>query len=84
MAKRRQPIENNEVSTSELKARCSAIVERVAGRRESIIVTRRGRRVARLVPLNAESQSLFGFARGAITVRGDLMASIDVDWEAQQ
>ena len=83
MAKKRTS-PSSEVSTSQLKARCSEIVERVAQRREAIVVTRRGRPVARLVPIEDERETLFGFARGVITVQGDLLEPIDVAWEASE
>jgi prevent-host-death family protein len=71
------------VSTSELKARCSEIVDRVASKRETVIVTRRGRAVARIVPVEASAQrTLFGFARGSVQVRGDILEPIDVPWDA--
>ena len=73
-----------EVSTSQLKAHCSEVVDRVATRRETIVVTRRGRAVAKLVPIDGMRPSLFGFARGAISVRGDLLAPLDVVWEANE
>jgi prevent-host-death family protein len=79
---RKQPRER-QVSTSELKARCSELVRGVAARRETVIVTRRGRPVAKLVPVEPAGRgSLFGFARGTIKIRGDLIAPVDVDWEA--
>jgi prevent-host-death family protein len=75
-------MEPRQISTSELKAHCSEVVERVAGRRETVIVTRRGRPVAKIVPLEEQPRSLFGLTRGAITVRGDIIEPIDIDWEA--
>ena len=81
MAKRdKQP--TDQVSASQLKARCSAILEQVVERRQAVVVTRRGRPVARIVPIESEPRSLFGFARGTITVRGDVIAPIDVEWES--
>lgn len=73
-----------EVSTSQLKAHCSELVERVASQRESLVVTRRGRPVARLVPVDVEKPTLFGFARGAITIHGDIVEPLDVTWEAAE
>jgi prevent-host-death family protein len=70
-----------EISTSHLKAHCSETIERVAGGRETVVVTRRGRPVARIVPIEAELPTLFGFARGAIRVAGDLIEPLDVAWE---
>jgi prevent-host-death family protein len=70
------------VSMSKLKAHCSELVERVKKRREAVVITRRGRPVAELVPLAEEPASLFGFAKGAITVKGDLIAPMDAEWDA--
>jgi prevent-host-death family protein len=70
------------VSTSELKARCSEVVSRVERTRAPVTITKRGRPVAVIVPLATAPVNLFGVARGVITVRGDLVAPLDVEWEA--
>lgn len=41
------------VSASQFKARCLALLDRVAQQRAEYVVTKRGRPVARLVPLDA-------------------------------
>jgi prevent-host-death family protein len=43
------------VSVSELKTHCLRIVEEVASKRREVVITKRGRLVARLVPLDQES-----------------------------
>ena len=71
------------ISTSELKARCSKVVSSVAGNRTVVVITKHGRPIAKLVPLDEdEPASLFGFAKGEITVHGDIIEPIDVVWEA--
>ncbi|RLB54748.1 MAG: type II toxin-antitoxin system prevent-host-death family antitoxin [Deltaproteobacteria bacterium] len=70
------------VTTSELKANCSRIIDGVARRRESLVITRHGKPIAKLVPVDVEQESLFGFAAGSITVRGDILEPLDADWEA--
>jgi prevent-host-death family protein len=40
------------VSVSELKTHCLRIVDEVATRRREVVVTKRGKRVARIVPLD--------------------------------
>jgi len=72
------------VSTSELKARCSKIIEDVARRRVPVFITKRGRPLAKIVPLDEERESLFGFAKGCITVRGDIVDPLDLTWEAAE
>ena len=75
-------MDGKSVTASELKAHCSQVIDEVARQRRVILVTRRGRPVARLVPVDEGRPSLFGFAKGCITVRGDLLAPFDADWEA--
>jgi prevent-host-death family protein len=70
------------ISTSELKANCARVVGEVAARRTRIVITRRGRPVAEIVPVAESATDLFGFASGAIVVRGDIVEPIDVRWEA--
>lgn len=70
------------VSTSQLKARCSELIGVVERQRRSLVVTKRGRPVARLVPIEEPAASLFGFARGEVTLSGDIVSPVDVAWEA--
>ncbi|MBN1947909.1 MAG: type II toxin-antitoxin system Phd/YefM family antitoxin [Bradymonadales bacterium] len=72
----------NKISTTELKAQAARVVERVARQRTPVLITRHGRPLARLVPVEQEVESLFGFASGCVTVHGDLLEPIDVEWEA--
>jgi prevent-host-death family protein len=75
----------NSISTSDLGANCSRVVSEVASTRHSLVITRHGRPVARIVPLDDEdSQSLFGFAKGMIAIRGDIVEPIDVEWKAAE
>jgi prevent-host-death family protein len=78
-------MDKKEITTSEFKARCSEIVSRVERTRTPVDVTRRGRKIARIVPVDGEADTdLFGFARGSIAVRGDIVAPVDVAWEAAE
>jgi prevent-host-death family protein len=70
------------ISTSELKANCARVIGEVAAKRTKVVITRRGRPVAEIVPVAESARDLFGFARGAIAVRGDIIEPIDVCWEA--
>lgn len=44
------------VSVSELKTHCLRIVEEVARGRRAVVITKRGKRIARLVPVDEEGQ----------------------------
>jgi antitoxin (DNA-binding transcriptional repressor) of toxin-antitoxin stability system len=47
-----------------------------------VVVTKHRKPVAKLVPMAAKRQSLFGFAKGMLTLRGDIITPLEVDWEA--
>ena len=70
------------ISTSELKAHCAQVVDEVAKHRSTVVVTKHGRPVAKIVPVVAKPKNLFGFAKGLVTIRGDIVAPLDVEWES--
>jgi prevent-host-death family protein len=73
----------SKISTSELKAHASEVIDTVARTKTSVIITKRGRSIAKLVPIEDEAlSSLFGFAKGAISIHGDIVGPLDVIWEA--
>lgn len=74
---------NASISASDFKARCSQVIDEVVKGRGPMVITRRGKPVAMVVPVEPKrSTSLFGFARGCITVQGDILSPIAVTWEA--
>ena len=44
------------ISVSELKTHCLRIVEEVSKTRREVVITKRGKRIARLVPVDDEQQ----------------------------
>lgn len=69
------------VAASAFKTHCLALLDRVAETGEPLIVTKRGKPVARVVPARlAEPTSL----RGSVTVRGDIVAPILDAWDADR
>ncbi|MBM4345757.1 MAG: type II toxin-antitoxin system Phd/YefM family antitoxin [Deltaproteobacteria bacterium] len=70
------------ISTSQLKIHCAEVVARVAKTGEPVTVTRRGRPVARIVPVEDDSPTLFGALAGHIAICGDLIEPVGEPWEA--
>lgn len=74
------------VAISELKARCLRIVDEVARRRQEIVVTWRGRPIARLVPFGeATEDDRLESLRGTL-VGGDEVCDFEtgLEWEAMR
>jgi prevent-host-death family protein len=71
------------VSVSQFRARCLAIIDEVARTRVPVVVTKSGKPVARLVPLEEEDiPSLLG----SVSYRdeSDLIDPVDEPWEADR
>lgn len=68
------------VPATEFKQKCLALLERVGP--EGIVITKHGKPVARLVPVESESSELIGSLAGKIRPRGDILTT-GVRWDAQ-
>jgi len=67
------------------KAKCLKLIDEVAEKRKPFVITKRGKPVARLVPEpDAERKPLFGSMKGSVTILGDIISPIDVEWDAMK
>jgi prevent-host-death family protein len=73
-----------EIPASVFKNSCLQLIDRVGQTREEIVVTRYGRPVAKLVAFEEGKAPLFGHLAGSVTIHGDLMAPLDVEWDAER
>jgi prevent-host-death family protein len=58
------------------KARCLAIMDEVQAKRQAVVITKRGKPVAKLVPVEQEKDDIFGFLKGKIKVTGDIVSPV--------
>jgi prevent-host-death family protein len=70
------------ISAAEFKAKCLDLMDTVATTGASIVVTKRGRPVARLCPVRVQRKSAAGFMKGRIRILGDIVSPIDTVWDA--
>lgn len=83
MSKRTKPAART-IGAGEFKAKCLGLLDDVQRRREPLVITKRGKPVAKLVPVEAESRPLFGSMRGTGRILGDIVSPLDVEWEAMK
>jgi prevent-host-death family protein len=62
------------IPAGEFKAHCLAIMDEVQAKRQAVVITKRGKPVAKLVPLEKEKDDIFGFFKGKIKVTGDIVS----------
>ena len=56
------------------KAHCLAIMDEVQAKREAVLITKRGKPVAKLVPVAKKKDDIYGFLKGKIKVLGDVVS----------
>ena len=70
------------ISAGEFKSTCLRLMDDVQRSKRSVVITKRGKPVAKLVPYSEDALQLFGALAGTAHVHGDLIQPIDVLWEA--
>jgi len=71
------------IAAGEFKAKCLKLMDRVNETGEEIIITKRGRTVARLVPARKTVRRRgYGYLKGRARILGDIVASTGERWEA--
>jgi len=71
------------MSAGEFKAKCLKLMDDVRKYHEEIIVTKFGKPVAKLVPVKEDLEKpLFGYLKGSVTIKGDIVESTGEKWDA--
>jgi prevent-host-death family protein len=68
------PMKTKTIPAGTFKARCLAIMDEVAAKREAVVITKRGKPVAKLVPVEKQKDDIFGFFKGKGKVTGDVVS----------
>lgn len=68
------------IPASKFKAQCLSILDRVTP--EGILITKHGRPVAKLVPVDAAPAELIGSLKGKLRITGEVL-STGLAWDAQ-
>ena len=67
----------------EFKARCLKVMDQVQKTREPLVITKRRKPVAKLVPADKPASGVFGCLRGMVRIVGDIESPVapPEDWE---
>ena len=70
-----------QINAAAFKAKCLSLLDEVAQERKTIVITKRGKAVARLTPVEDETPKIFGRLKGTVEIRGDIFSTGE-KWEA--
>jgi prevent-host-death family protein len=72
------------MAASEFKARCLQVMDQVSKSRRPVVITKRGKAVAKLVPADEFRPEVFDSLKGKIEILGDIVSPVVPveDWDA--
>ena len=62
------------IAAGKFKVHCLSIMDEVQAKRQAVVITKRGKPVAKLVPVEQEKDDIFGFLKGKGKVTGDVVS----------
>lgn len=67
------------MAAGKFKAECLALMDRVNSSHEEVIITKRGKAVAKLIPYSdTPSKDLFGCMKGTLSIEGDIVDPLNL------
>ena len=62
------------IAAGSFKTHCLALMDEVQAKRETIVITKRGKPIAKLIPVGKETDDIFGFFVGKGAITGDIIS----------
>ena len=74
-----------QIAAGQFKAQCLQLMDQVQQSREEIVITKHGKPVAKLVPVDeTEPRSVLGYLQGTVEIVGDIVSPLESEWEANR
>ncbi len=58
------------------KVHCLAVMDEVQAKRETVVITKHGKPVAKLVPADKDTDDIYGFLAGKGSITGDVVSPV--------
>lgn len=72
------------IKAGEFKAKCLHLMDEVNAKHISFIITKHGKPIAKLTPIDTTPISSFGCLKNTVSIQGDIIAPIDEQWDAEE
>lgn len=72
------------MAAAQFKAQCLAVMDHVSQSGCPVVITKHGRPVAKMVPINDDEDEIFGALAGIARITGDIENTVGAsDWEVE-
>ena len=72
--------DTNQIGAGEFKTHCLKLIDRVNQTKQLITITKRGKPMAKLTPIEDETYSLFGCVQNTVEIKGDIVEGTGEIW----
>jgi prevent-host-death family protein len=74
-----------QMSATQFQSQCLKALNEVAQTGEELIITKRGKPIAKLVPVRTQEDEIFGYMAGKVKIVGDIVGPVTPleDWESR-
>jgi prevent-host-death family protein len=62
------------MAAGSFKIHCLAVMDEVQAKRETVVMTKRGKPVAKLIPADSDSDDIYNFLAGKGAITGDVVS----------
>jgi prevent-host-death family protein len=73
-----------QIPAGSFKARCLAVMNEIQATREPVVVTKRGKPLVKVVPMEEQTNGFLGCMKGKIKIVGDIESPIPVEWKVMK
>jgi prevent-host-death family protein len=62
------------MAAGSFKIHCLAVMDEVQAKRDTVVITKRGKPVAKLIPADSDSDDIYNFLAGKGAITGDVVS----------
>ncbi len=73
----------SKIAISKFKSHCLEIIDKLQTNGQTIIITKRDKAIAQVLPIDTKKVSLFGMLKNKAEIKADIVKSIEEKWNAQ-
>ena len=70
------------IPAGEFKAKCLKLMDEVEKTHREIVITKFGKPIAKLVPVDQKKKSPFGLLKNTVQIKGDIVGPTGEKWSA--
>ncbi len=74
---------STKIAISKFKSHCLEIIEKLQVNGQSVIITKREKAIAKVLPIDTKKVSLFGMLKNKAEIKADILEPIDEKWNVE-